>query len=246
MLTRGDDTLSLDSRPPSSFHAALESLALEGAQEFGETPVLPQDALEWVRVNCSNLRVMATASFSDLILVDHLAEHLPNAHVTFLDTGYHFPETIGLFDAALLEYPNLTFHSVAPKQSVAEQDREYGPGLWQRDPSKCCALRKVTPLREVLSSVDVWITGVRRDDHPSRAHTPLIAWNPQHRVIKVNPLAFLSGENAQSYSQSRGLLENPLTQIGYASIGCAPCTVPSEGREGRWAGSDKIECGLHV
>jgi phosphoadenosine phosphosulfate reductase len=170
-------------------------------------------------------------------------------HVLFLDTGYHFPETIGTRDAVAATYP-ITLVTVSPEQTVAEQDLWYGPGLYARDPDKCCALRKIAPLDAALEHYDAWVTGVRRDESPTRADTPVIGWDDRRGKVKISPLAGWTADDVAEYAVRQGVLLNPLLADGYLSVGCRPCTTRvapgADPRSGRWTGRAKTECGLHL
>jgi phosphoadenosine phosphosulfate reductase len=169
--------------------------------------------------------------------------------VVFLDTGYHFAETIGTRDAVAATQP-VNLVTVAPEQSVAEQDAAYGKDLFARDPDLCCALRKVRPLSEALSGYDAWATGLRRAETHNRVIAPVIGWDDGKGKVKVSPLARWSDEQVQRYVEENSVLINPLQYDGYPSIGCWPCTrrvAPGEDpRSGRWAGTAKTECGIHA
>ncbi len=130
--------------------------------------------------------------------------------------------------------------------SLGRQAAAHGEALWERDPTLCCAIRKVGPLGEALAGLKGWITGVRRDQSPTRADTPKLAWDERHELWKAAPLADWTDECVWEYIDTRGLPVNELHRRGYASIGCTHCTVPGESREGRWSGTTKTECGLHV
>jgi phosphoadenosine phosphosulfate reductase len=138
---------------------------------------------------------------------------------------------------------------ITPVQSVAEQDAEYGPDLYQRDPDLCCALRKVKPLGEALQEYDAWATGLRRAETRNRIIAPVVGWDAKKAKVKVSPLARWSDDDVERYVTEHGVLVNPLLYDGYPSIGCAPCTrrvAPGEDpRSGRWAGTLKTECGIH-
>jgi phosphoadenosine phosphosulfate reductase len=168
--------------------------------------------------------------------------------VVFLDTGYHFPETIGTRDAvdAVMDVNVIT---LTPKQTVAEQDAEYGPKLHDRDPDLCCKLRKVQPLEEGLKGYQAWATGLRRDESPTRANTPVVGWDEKRQKVKISPIARWSQDDVDAYVAEHGVLTNPLLMDGYGSVGCAPCTrrllEGEDARAGRWAGRAKTECGLH-
>ena len=190
-----------------------------------------------------------TSSMADGLL-SHLASRaVPGVHVVFLDTGYHFAETIGTRDWVSGVMP-ITLVNVTPPQTVAEQDAEYGGKLHDRDPDLCCSLRKVQPLAEALAGYTAWGSGVRRDESPTRAGTRVVDWDAKRGMVKVNPLAAWTQEHVDAYIAEHQVPVNPLQEIGYASIGCAPCTRPvapgEDPRAGRWAGRGKTECGLHI
>ena len=190
-----------------------------------------------------------TSSMADGLL-SHLASRaVPGVNVVFLDTGYHFAETIGTRDWVSGVMP-ITLVNVLPEQTVAEQDAEYGARLHDRDPDLCCSLRKVQPLAEALAGYVAWGSGIRRDESPTRADTKLVDWDAKRGMVKVNPLAAWTQEHVDAYIAEHQVPVNPLQEIGYASIGCAPCTRPvapgEDPRAGRWAGRGKTECGLHV
>ncbi|MCX6399422.1 MAG: phosphoadenylyl-sulfate reductase [Propionibacteriales bacterium] len=203
--------------------------------------------IEWASATFGD-RFCITSSMGDAVLA-HLAQKVvPNIDVVFLDTGYHFAETIGTRDAVQATM-NVNLISITPVQSVAEQDAEYGPELYKRDPDLCCALRKVKPLAESLSNYDAWATGLRRAETHNRVIAPVIGWDAKKQKVKVSPMARWSDEQVDRYIADNGILVNPLVYDGYPSIGCAPCTrrvAPGEDpRSGRWAGTNKTECGIH-
>jgi phosphoadenosine phosphosulfate reductase len=182
-------------------------------------------------------------------LLAHLASTaIPGVNVIFLDTGYHFAETLGTRDWITGVLP-ITLVNVTPAQTVAEQDREFGPRLFERDPDLCCSLRKVQPLAQTLAGYTAWGSGIRRDESPSRADTRLIDWDAKRGMIKINPLASWSQADVDAYVARHQVPVNPLVDFGFASIGCAPCTravAPGEDpRAGRWTGRNKTECGIH-
>jgi phosphoadenosine phosphosulfate reductase len=190
-----------------------------------------------------------TSSMADGLL-SHLASRaVPGVHVVFLDTGYHFAETIGTRDWVSSVMP-ITLVDVRPEQTVAEQDAEYGAQLHDRDPDLCCSLRKVRPLAKALAGYAAWGSGVRRDESPTRAGTKVVDWDAKRGMVKVNPLAAWTQDDVDTYVAEHQVPVNPLQEIGYASIGCAPCTRPvapgEDPRAGRWAGRGKTECGLHL
>ncbi|RBY79537.1 phosphoadenylyl-sulfate reductase [Geodermatophilus sp. TF02-6] len=190
-----------------------------------------------------------TSSMADGLLAHLASRAVPGVHVVFLDTGYHFAETIGTRDWTSGVLP-ITLVDVRPAQTVAEQDAEYGPELHRRDPDLCCSLRKVQPLATALAGYAAWGSGVRRDEAPTRAGTKVVDWDAKRGMVKVNPLAAWTQGHVDAYVAEHQVPVNPLQEIGYASIGCAPCTRPvapgEDPRAGRWAGHGKTECGLHL
>jgi phosphoadenosine phosphosulfate reductase len=190
-----------------------------------------------------------TSSMSDGLLAHLAGRAIPGVQVIFLDTGYHFAETLGTRDWIASVLP-ITVVDVRPDRTVAEQDAEHGPRLHDRDPDLCCSMRKVQPLARALSGYAAWGSGVRRDESPTRASTRLVDWDAKREMIKVNPLAAWTQADVDAYIQEHGIPVNPLVELGYASIGCAPCTRPvapgEDARAGRWAGRGKTECGIHL
>jgi phosphoadenosine phosphosulfate reductase len=137
-----------------------------------------------------------------------------------------------------------------PRQTVEEQDAEFGKDLFARDPNTCCFMRKVDPLARALQGYDAWVTGARRVDAVTRANMPVVTWDENHGLVKINPIAAWSDFQVEIYQTAHELPRNPLVAQGYPSIGCEPCTrkvAPGEDpRSGRWAGTDKTECGIHT
>jgi phosphoadenosine phosphosulfate reductase len=190
-----------------------------------------------------------TSSMADGLLAHLASEAIPGVHVVFLDTGYHFAETLGTRDWITGVLP-ITLINVTPAQTVAEQDALHGAKLHDRDPDLCCSLRKVQPLAEALDGYTAWGSGVRRDESASRAGTKIVDWDEKRGMLKINPLAAWTQDDVDAYIRLHGIPVNPLVEIGFASIGCAPCTravAPGEDpRAGRWAGRTKTECGIHT
>ncbi|MCU1671599.1 MAG: adenylylsulfate reductase, thioredoxin dependent [Blastococcus sp.] len=190
-----------------------------------------------------------TSSMADGLLAHLASEAIPGVHVVFLDTGYHFAETLGTRDWITGVLP-ITLVNVTPAQTVAEQDALHGAKLHDRDPDLCCSLRKVQPLAEALDGYTAWGSGVRRDESASRAGTKIVDWDEKRGMLKINPLAAWTQDDVDAYIRLHGIPVNPLVEIGFASIGCAPCTravAPGEDpRAGRWAGRTKTECGIHT
>ena len=224
----------------------LQALAERAAVELDGASAL--DLLRWTDENFGGNYVVAS-NMQDAVLVDLAAKAAPGVEVLFLETGYHFAETIGTRDAVEHVY-DVTLVNATAKRTVAEQDAEFGKDLFARDPNLCCAMRKVEPLTATLAAYDAWVTGVRRVEAPTRANTPLITYDEKFNLVKINPIAAWSDDDMERYIAEHGILVNPLVGEGYPSIGCAPCTAkPAPGadpRSGRWAGTGKIECGLHV
>ena len=190
-----------------------------------------------------------TSSMADGLLAHLASTAISGVTVVFLDTGYHFAETIGTRDWIASALP-ITLVNVTPEQSVAEQDAEHGAKLHDRDPDLCCSLRKVQPLARTLAGFTAWGSGIRRDESPTRAGTRLVDWDAKRGMVKVNPIAAWTQDDVDSYLERHQVPVNPLLELGYGSIGCAPCTRPvapgEDPRAGRWAGSTKTECGLHT
>ena len=193
--------------------------------------------------------LIVAASMQDVILPHLFSARIPGVQVLFLQTGYHFPETLLTRDVAARSLP-ITVIEAMPVQSVAEQDAEYGERLHDRDPNLCCFLRKVDPLARALDGRAAWVTGVRRIEAPTRAGTPIVSWDEKHDLVKINPLVAWSDQDVEAYQVKHDLPRNPLVAQGYPSIGCAPCTrrvAPGEDpRSGRWSGNEKTECGIHT
>lgn len=185
----------------------------------------------------------------DAVLVHLAARVRPGIDVMFLDTGYHFAETIGTRDAVAATY-DINLINVRPEYSVAEQGSRLGENLFTNDPDACCRQRKVAPLSRMLRGYCGWVTGIRRTESPARAQAPVITFDERFGIVKVNPLVRWTDDDVDSYIEEFGILVNPLAHEGYPSIGCAPCTSrPISGadpRSGRWQGHRKSECGLHA
>ena len=177
------------------------------------------------------------------VVLDLLMRIEPDARVFTLDTDLLFEETYETRRAVEERYG--IDIDVYRGPTLEEQAAEHGDALWARNPDLCCAIRKVEPMRRALSEVDAWIAGLRREQSPSRRQAPKLTWDRTHRVWKANPLADWTERDVWNYIVENDLPYNRLHDQGYASIGCRPCTRPGNGREGRWAGRDKVECGIH-
>jgi len=224
----------------------LVELAERGAAEMAGASA--DELLRWTDEHFGGDYIVAS-NMQDAVLVDLASKIRPGVDVLFLDTGYHFVETIGTRDAVEAVY-DVNVVNVTPEKSVAEQDALHGKNLFASDPGSCCRMRKVEPLGKALAGYSAWVTGIRRVEAPTRANAPLISFDKAFGLVKINPIAPWSDEEMQDYIDTHGVLVNPLVDEGYPSIGCLPCTAkPIEGadpRSGRWAGLAKTECGLHA
>jgi phosphoadenosine phosphosulfate reductase len=215
------------------------ALAVTALPDLEDTPAA--DVLRWAGDRFGD-GLVVTASFGDATLVHLVADVLPDADVVLLDTGYLFAET-RWFAERLRERYHLRLRVVGPRpDAIADQ--------WQSDTDGCCAARKVEPLQRVLAGRAAWVTGLRRSDSATRATTPVVHRDLLRGVVKINPIATWDDDDVARYAAAALLPEHPLTRRGYSSIGCWPCTAPADGdadpRAGRWAGSTKTECGLHL
>jgi phosphoadenosine phosphosulfate reductase len=179
-------------------------------------------------------------SFEDAVIIDLAVSVKPDIEILFLDTQYHFAETLWYVDELRRRY-DLNLRVMEP---LVQPDN-----LWQTDVAACCGARKVEPLNRALAGKQAWITGLKRVDAPTRANSPIVSWDAGRGLVKINPLATWTTLDLEVYAAERELPTNPLRERGYPSIGCWPCTKPvAEGddpRSGRWSGLDKTECGLH-
>jgi len=178
------------------------------------------------------------------VILDLLLSIEPEARVFTLDTHVLFPETYDTWRRVEERYGIDV--EVFEGPSLGRQAALHGDRLWERDPDECCRLRKVDPLSRALADVDAWISGVRREQSPVRGRTPKLGWDAKHERWKANPLADWTEQDVWRYIVAHDVPYNPLHDRGYASIGCTHCTKPGTGRDGRWAGSAKTECGLHA
>lgn len=213
------------------------------------TPPLPdleaeaaEDVVAWAVAEFSP-DVLLTASMADAVMIDIVHGVDPSVPVVFIDTGFHFRETYATVERVRRRYPGLELLAVGPGVGA---EPIYRTG----DLDGCCALNKVRPLEAVLAGKRAWFTGLRRSDSPSRADTPVVLWDASRQIVKVNPIASWRDEDVDAYIAAHDVIVNPLLFDGYASIGCEPCTkrVPpgDDPRAGRWAGTSKTECGLHI
>jgi phosphoadenosine phosphosulfate reductase len=209
-----------------------------------------EEVLAWAADRFAG-RIVLTCSWQmqSSVLVDMLHRIGAAVRIVELDTGLLFPETYETRDR-LIERYGLTVEHIEPEQTVAEQALSEGPELWRRDPDRCCALRKVAPLRRALEGMDAWITGIRRVQSPGRLAARKVDLDEARGVVKVQPLVDWRDEDVLGYLHAHDVPYNPLHDGGYPSIGCVPCTRPvregEDRRAGRWAHSAKTECGLHL
>ncbi|MFZ0324248.1 MAG: phosphoadenylyl-sulfate reductase [Actinomycetes bacterium] len=224
----------------------LELLATRAGEALSEARAL--DIVRWAALVFGDALTVAS-SMSDGVVAHLASRALPGVPVVFLDTGVHFAETLGTRDAVVSQYP-VRLVNATPSLSLAEQADRFGANLWLTDPDACCKLRKVDVLRRALKPYRAWVTGLRGDETPDRVGTPVVLWDAKRRMVKINPIARWSTDEVRVYIDRHQVLVNPLQQLGYRSIGCAPCTRPvsagQSDRAGRWAGRDKVECGIHA
>lgn len=225
--------------------ARNETLVAEWAERlYDETA---ENILDWAHTYApENLAV--TMSMENTVLAELANDHLPNSEMLFLDTGYHFPETLDVADQVEARYPDIKLVRATSILDVEGQNETYGAALYRSNPTACCRMRKVEPMARNLSPYAGWITGLRRVDSPTRAQAPALSLDGTGR-LKISPMITWTLDDTQRYIEDKDLIVHPLTLQGYPSIGCAPCTskvAPGEDpRAGRWAGQGKVECGLH-
>lgn len=191
--------------------------------------------------------VTVASSMGDEVLVELVAQSAPGLDVFFLDTGFHCPETLATRDHYAAR---VRLRTVLPLLTPDEQAAAHGPRLYESSPDQCCALRKVEPLNRALTGKAAWVTGMRRSDAPTRTDIDIVGWDERRQLIKINPIAGWDDDDVDRFAFEEDVFLHPLREVGYASIGCAPCTRPvAEGedpRAGRWSGHNKTECGLHT
>jgi phosphoadenosine phosphosulfate reductase len=194
-------------------------------------------------------RLLVTSSFQSqsLALLHMVSQICPDVHVGFLDTGFHFPETLQFRDEVAQKF-GLTVRNILPGPEAEEENRRNGAPLHETDPHRCCFLRKIKPMDSMWDQFDAWVTGIRRDQTMARQAMPVLVEAPGG-PLRIHPMLRWSRADVRSYIEEHNLPRHPLEAKGYKSIGCYPCTSPvldsQSEREGRWAGLDKTECGLH-
>lgn len=224
----------------------LRELAHRAGRELEGAPAL--EVARWAARTFGE-RFCVTSSMADAVVAHLVSRVAPGVDVVFLDTGLHFPETLWVRDEVARTLP-VTVRSIRPRLTVGQQDGQYGPRLFNKSPDDCCRLRKVEPLERALAGYDAWATGLRRDESPTRANTPVVGYDERRGKVKVNPIASWTQADVDSYVARYRVPVNDLFRQGYGSIGCWPCTrrtrAGEDPRAGRWAMFDKTECGLHV
>lgn len=224
-----------------------EQLAAEACEQFEQEQA--EHLLSWAIKHFPSVTLACSFGAEDVVLVDMLHKLKSNVDIFYLDTDFHFKETYETRDRIAERY-GIDFIRVKPDLTPDDQAKRYGERLWERDPNECCRIRKVEPLARNLSKYDAWITGIRRDQAPSRADTKKVEYDRKFDLLKFNPLVNWSTDDVWKYIRDEQLIYNPLHDRNYPSIGCSYCTRPvaagEDPRSGRWAGMEKTECGLHV
>lgn len=210
----------------------------------------PEEAIRWAVENFETKELSLACSFGaeDVVLVDMLIKIKPDARIFYLDTDLLFKETAEVMERIIQKY-GVTPERYGAKSTLEEMEREFGPELWKKEPDRCCDIRKMVPLAEALSNLRCWITGIRRDQAPTRANAPIVSWDAKFGLVKVNPLVKWTTKDVWDYITKNNVPYNTLHDRNFPSIGCEPCTRPvapgEDPRAGRWAGFQKTECGLH-
>jgi phosphoadenosine phosphosulfate reductase len=234
--------LVLGAGPWKPEHIGIANRQLENAP--------PQEVLTWAVDAFFPRLTMATAFGAEGCCILHmLAEIDPHVRVFNLDTGYQFPETLALRERIRTRY-GIAVEMVRPELAVAEYEAEHGGPVYLLHPDQCCHDRKIVPLRRAVAGYDAWISAIRKDQTNHRAEAGVVQWDAKFNLVKVNPLLTWTRKDVWDFITRHDVPYNPLHDQGYPSIGCFPCTRPvKEGqdeRAGRWSGTDKKECGLHV
>ncbi|HUR95126.1 MAG TPA: phosphoadenylyl-sulfate reductase [Gemmatimonadales bacterium] len=227
---------------------------LELADQSADGPSTPEEIVAWTLRRFEGRNLVLTTSFGmeGCALIDMVARHGVTVPVVYLDTMFLFPETYALRDRMAARYPHLRFENRGTTLTPQAQADRFGPELWRRDPDRCCALRKVEPMRQALAGVEVWLTGLMRSQGGARSALRELQWNESYELVQVNPLAGWDRRRVWDYVVTHEVPYNELHERGYPTLGCTHCTVAVAGvgagdytRAGRWAGSPKTECGLH-
>jgi phosphoadenosine phosphosulfate reductase len=223
-----------------------EELIRKAAEDFEHAA--PEVVLKWAVETFPNITLACSFGAEDVVLVDMLQKISPKTDIFYLDTNVHFKETYETRDR-LEQHYGVKFIQVLPKLTLEEQAQQHGEELWKTDPNACCNIRKVEPLTGILAKYDAWITGIRRDQAPTRANAKKVEYDVKFGLVKFNPLAAWTSEDVWNYIRANNVIYNPLHDQNYPSIGCEHCTRPvqpgEDPRAGRWSGFEKTECGLH-
>ena len=224
-----------------------EALIAQKAVEL-ETAT-PEEVIRYAVETFPNITFACSFGAEDVVLVDMLQKISPKTDIFYLDTDFHFKETYETRDRMAARYPGIPLVEVKPELTPEEQAAQHGEELWKSDPNACCNIRKVQPLTKILSKYEAWITGIRRDQAPTRANAKKIEYDVKFGLVKFNPIAHWTSEDVWNYIRANDVIYNPLHDQNYPSIGCEHCTrqvMPGEDpRAGRWSGNEKTECGLH-
>lgn len=223
-----------------------EQLIQDAAERFENKSV--EELLAFAVEKFPSITLACSFGAEDVVLVDLLQKVSPKTDIFYLDTDFHFQETYETRDR-LMERYGVNFVQVKPQLTPEEQAEKHGDELWKTDPNACCNIRKVQPLIQILSNYDAWITGIRRDQAPTRANAKKVEYDQKFGMVKFNPLANWTSDDVWNYIRNNNVIYNPLHDNNYPSIGCHYCTrqvMPGEDpRAGRWSGHEKTECGLH-
>jgi phosphoadenosine phosphosulfate reductase len=226
------DLMFLEPAPSATVLSFDDDELEELSAEFEKLPA--KKIVQWA-VDSFSPHLCLSASMQDAVLIDIATKVDPAIEVVFIDTGYHFPETLDTVEAVRRRYGlNLRIMTVKP----------FAEPLWQLDPENCCSSVKVGQLDRALAGKVAWMSGLRRAEADSRAGSPIVG-RDLRGLVKVNPLANWTDADVASYIETHDVPVNPLLLQGYGSVGCQPCTQPGDGRAGRWAGREKTECGIH-
>lgn len=227
----------------------FEKEALIAQKEVELENATPEEIIAFAVETFPNLTFACSFGAEDVVLVDMLQKISPKTDIFYLDTDFHFKETYETRDRMVERYPGIPFVKVKPEITPEEQAAQFGEELWKSDANACCNIRKVKPLTNILSKYEAWITGIRRDQAPTRANSKKIEYDTKFGLVKFNPIAHWTNEDVWNYIRENDVIYNPLHDQNYPSIGCEQCTrkvMPGEDpRAGRWSGQEKTECGLH-
>ncbi|NBI30383.1 phosphoadenylyl-sulfate reductase [Chengkuizengella marina] len=224
-----------------------ESLIEKASIEFEDKT--PQELLKYAADTFPSLTLASSFGAEDVVLVDMLFKTNPEVDIFYLDTDFHFKETYETIEKIKERYKGIKLIRIQPELTPEEQGEKFGEKLWESSPDKCCDIRKVKPLTNILGKYDAWITGIRRDQAPTRANAKKVEYDNKFGLVKFNPLASWTSEDVWNYIHENDVIYNPLHDQNYPSIGCVYCTrqvQPGEDpRAGRWSDTSKTECGLH-